>query len=385
VLHNGDTIQILDVHGDPIRQGAKLFVNREGKKIPASYSFQFLEVTFQTSANQKTRGIILESMLYDAKGALDVNEMNALYVNFKMRVDQEQKTNGLTPLKTNSDVYKQKLRSDPLLNALQVKFGYAITCHKAQGSEWESAYVNYAGRTGLSDDHLRWSYTATTRAKNKLTVLHPPKVILENQFQIEENTYFTKPPADIIDWAPAPVTPFHKQDTHPCKRYKFFETLNLLEGTPYTISQIDTRPYLEIYFIEAGTETYRFDANHNIAGIFSPFSVSNGGEHANEILTLINALPERNYRIQYKPSEPFLQRLFEKIRSVCDELDIQITSVTERTPNYYVKYSLYHQGSYAQVQFYFNSNKHFTYVRPSVQINSEATFMERFKELLRSI
>lgn len=382
VLHNGDIIQIVDIYGDTIREGARLYVNKDGKKIPVTFTFQFREVNFQTQDNEKARGIILESMLHDAKGALDVNEMNGLYVNFKMRLDNERKSAELPPLKSGSDLYKQKLRSDPLLNALQVKFAYAITCHKSQGSEWESAFINYTGRTGLSADHLRWSYTATTRAKKRLTVLHPPKVGLESLLKMEGSSVFTNPPADIIDWAPAPSTPFHNEGSHPCKRYKYFETLQLLEGSLYKISHIDSRPFQEMYYIEVGAETYRYDTHHNNAGIFRPFTIQKGGENAGEILVLINSLPERNFRIQYTPSETFLQRLFDKVRSVCDQLGIQITSVSERPGNYYVKYSLYHNGAFAQVQFYFKGNKQFTSVQSSVQANSDSIFMEKFKELM---
>ena len=60
------------------------------------------------------------------------------------------------------------MTSDPYYSALRVKYGYAITCHKAQGSEYKTAYIDYTGRNGLFNDALRWMYTATTRAKTRL-------------------------------------------------------------------------------------------------------------------------------------------------------------------------------------------------------------------------
>lgn len=62
------------------------------------------------------------------------------------------------------------LRQDPFLNALQVKFAYAVTCHKAQGGQWEHVFIDhdYLPESTLTVDNLRWFYTAVTRASEKL-------------------------------------------------------------------------------------------------------------------------------------------------------------------------------------------------------------------------
>ena len=61
-------------------------------------------------------------------------------------------------------------REDPFLNALQVKFAYCVTCHKAQGGQWENVFVDhdYLPDTVLGIDNLRWFYTAVTRASKHL-------------------------------------------------------------------------------------------------------------------------------------------------------------------------------------------------------------------------
>lgn len=61
-------------------------------------------------------------------------------------------------------------REDPFLNALQVKFAYCITCHKAQGGQWENVFIDhdYLPNTVLEIDNLRWFYTAVTRASKQL-------------------------------------------------------------------------------------------------------------------------------------------------------------------------------------------------------------------------
>ncbi len=78
------------------------------------------------------------------------------------------------PLK--ADRYKA-LRQDVYFNALQVKYAYAVTCHKAQGGQWSHVYVDQGYMTGdmLSPDYLHWLYTAFTRATEKLYLVNWPK------------------------------------------------------------------------------------------------------------------------------------------------------------------------------------------------------------------
>lgn len=70
-----------------------------------------------------------------------------------------------------------RLRTDPYFNALQVKYAYAVTCHKAQGGQWKSVFVdmgNIQPEALTALDFYRWLYTATTRATKCLTYIAPP-------------------------------------------------------------------------------------------------------------------------------------------------------------------------------------------------------------------
>jgi ATP-dependent exoDNAse (exonuclease V) alpha subunit len=71
----------------------------------------------------------------------------------------------------------REFRNDPYVNALQVKYAYAVTCHKAQGGQWRSVFVDqgYVTEQMIDKEYLRWLYTAVTRASEKLYLLnfHP--------------------------------------------------------------------------------------------------------------------------------------------------------------------------------------------------------------------
>ena len=68
----------------------------------------------------------------------------------------------------------EEIRKSPYYNALQVKYGYAVTCHKAQGGEWKRVFIDqgYIGEEMINPDYYRWLYTAFTRASEKLYLVN---------------------------------------------------------------------------------------------------------------------------------------------------------------------------------------------------------------------
>ena len=75
----------------------------------------------------------------------------------------------------------KKMKADPYYNALQVKYAYAVTCHKAQGGQWKRVCLDqgYMTEDMLSPDYFRWLYTAFTRATETLYLVNWPKEQIE--------------------------------------------------------------------------------------------------------------------------------------------------------------------------------------------------------------
>ena len=75
----------------------------------------------------------------------------------------------------------KKMKADPYYNALQVKYAYAVTCHKAQGGQWKRVFLDqgYMTEDMLSPDYFRWLYTAFTRATETLYLVNWPKEQME--------------------------------------------------------------------------------------------------------------------------------------------------------------------------------------------------------------
>ena len=76
-------------------------------------------------------------------------------------------------LKTRQKQY-MAVREDPYFNALQIKFAYAVTCHKAQGGQWERVFIDQGmfNRNEITIDYLRWFYTALTRSTDRVYLVN---------------------------------------------------------------------------------------------------------------------------------------------------------------------------------------------------------------------
>ena len=71
----------------------------------------------------------------------------------------------------------KKVKMDRYYNAVQVKFAYAATCHKAQGGQWAHVYIDQGYMTDdmLTADYMHWLYTAFTRATERLYLVNWPE------------------------------------------------------------------------------------------------------------------------------------------------------------------------------------------------------------------
>ena len=78
---------------------------------------------------------------------------------------------------TNKKERMKKLKEDSFYNALQVKYAYAVTCHKAQGGQWKRIFIDqgYITEDTFTPDYYRWLYTALTRASEKLYLVNWPE------------------------------------------------------------------------------------------------------------------------------------------------------------------------------------------------------------------
>lgn len=147
-IANGDIIEVLEVFS-----------------IKELYGFRFAEVKVRMVDYPKMKPfetvLMLDTISLETP-SLPYEEANRLYQEVVKDYEDE----------TSSYRKFLKVKKNKYLNALQVKFSYAITCHKSQGGQWNTVFVEQPYLpNGIDKDYLRWLYTAVTRAKEKLYLI----------------------------------------------------------------------------------------------------------------------------------------------------------------------------------------------------------------------
>ncbi|PHI21513.1 hypothetical protein CEQ90_01470 [Lewinellaceae bacterium SD302] len=170
-LFNGDFATVVAVDDTITRRLVQIKNKDEDGKVETKtipLSFRQVQLSFEqlNGTPAQVSCLIFEQLLYSDHRDLTSDETKALYIDFKIRNQH---------LKPGSEDFKRALRSDRMFNALRIKFGYAVTCHKAQGGEWSSVIIDAAAHGAKNNsNYFRWLYTAITRSSENLYVLDAP-------------------------------------------------------------------------------------------------------------------------------------------------------------------------------------------------------------------
>ena len=147
-IANGDIVKVLEIHA-----------------IKELYGFRFAEVKVQLVDYPQMNPIdtvVMLDVLTMETPSLPYEDGDRLYKEVQKDFADE---------KSN---YKRfmKIKNNKFFNALQVKFSYAITCHKSQGGQWERIFIEQPYLPeGMNKDYQRWLYTAMTRARGRLYLI----------------------------------------------------------------------------------------------------------------------------------------------------------------------------------------------------------------------
>ena len=151
----------------------EIAVVRRVRRTREIYGFRFAEVTlsfpdqndFELDAN-----LLLDTLHSDSPALPKEDNDRLFYTVLEDYIDIPNKRDRM-----------KKMKADPHYNALQVKYAYAITCHKAQGGQWQNVFLDQGYMTDeyLTPDYFRWLYTAFTRATKTLYLVNYPKEQVE--------------------------------------------------------------------------------------------------------------------------------------------------------------------------------------------------------------
>jgi len=148
-LMNGDLVKI---------------INTERRIRRAGLTFLYVEVE-EMVTKRTTATLLIEEILYSSATNLTQDAQKALFIDFYRRMRERH-------IKPKTEAFRQALFNDPFLNALRAVYGYALTCHKAQGGEWDDVYLDIPRRLSHNPQRsaYQWLYTAMTRASERLHI-----------------------------------------------------------------------------------------------------------------------------------------------------------------------------------------------------------------------
>ena len=148
---NGDLVTIENIEKDVIKKANLTFRKVEVKEL-------YTEKVYSQ--------LLIEEIIFGALPNLDISQQNLLFIDFARRMKRR-------GLKQKDEEFKTCMRKDPYLNALRCVFGYALTCHKSQGGEWNHVFLDFPRDITLNPTRssYQWIYTAMTRAKVQLHIV----------------------------------------------------------------------------------------------------------------------------------------------------------------------------------------------------------------------
>ena len=385
-LLNGDFGRVKEVSQANESRTIKLKrKNRRNETIDISVPLTFRNVTITfTDADFKKHDIeckIIENLLYSHYRDLSSDELKALYIDFKIRYPK---------LRAGTKEFKDALRSDKYFNALRIKFGYAVTCHKAQGGEWTNTFLNCKTSMGyFNSSYFRWLYTGITRAKENLFTFDEPHFSIASNVQ-PPKVENIQPREDILALnteISETELPFDFSNQRDFVKYIYLAISECLKDENVNINDIRHTNYLEHYTFSQGNEVVVFKINYNshnkITTIQKP---ANSTEFTETIYTklaklqnktVIIAEPETD-EIEFKFEQSFQKEFYENLKRKLQPFHFQITKIEHK--QYHEIYEIKKKGFTATYKFWYDGK--FKFKKTEIIPSRTTGLVEEINELL---
>lgn len=339
-----------------------------GKDRTESVELRFRDAVISVQDGDESRPIrvkLLDNFLESPKATIDVRMAQAFAVMFKMYLPADLKGQLRTiqallrskSIRTEQeqrlvDRYLEYLRTDPYYNAVVCKYGYAMTCHKAQGGEWDYVLVDMGRYCGTQcEDYFRWSYTAVTRAAKHLWHYRSPECDYISAMRVE--------PIQLS--ANLNVSVYDAGDADFCQR-RFARIQQLCSAADITATDDRSKAYQHIISFSRNGEQATFQLWYKAKGYSGKQAVlgSSGAEFVAqcEQILAVSELPDD---VPFNaPGRPFAEKLVQHVKELLKELDIQLLNITQE--QYQDVFHLKTDGR-AKLLFSYTGSGKYTYMK----------------------
>lgn len=289
-LNNGEFAKIVEV-GRAVTVNVRIRKNPELIIVPLT--FRDLKIEYYNYLAKRKEIIpvkIIENLLHSHMRDLSDEEKDALYIHYRIRT-WNKNTFPETP------DFALNIKDDIYFNSLRIKYGYAITCHKAQGGEWKNAIVRFEKerKHQTNESYFRWVYTAITRSKDNLSVINPPKIKLTDKATIHPIEQISKQniPIKYESSNSDKLSPFHNNAEYEflIEKYVELEAKCALQGIK--IINVESKPqnYHDRYTFQEGELTAKIDFYFKKGGKFTRVNPVGNKNELSDKIPKINDLP----------------------------------------------------------------------------------------------
>ncbi len=346
-----------------------------------------IEITETGEGHPLMKCKILENALYNDKRHITPTEARALYEFFKQRH---------ASLHPGTGEFFLALSADPYFNALQVKFGYAVTGHKAQGGEWKNVFIDFQPAGSYwNETYFRWAYTVVSRARERLYCIHRPDMPLIKGIEvvvpepIPAHPETAAPPAAPAAVEALPdglqmeggstviVAPPQSEDeqpptSHPTARAIWLGAGRVLIANGLQIDNTIIRDWMVRLEITDGEKTGAINIYYNSKGKVSSLTTQPPSELGARVKNLLSFLKKKKVvigepsdaaqgampEISFPPELPYLRQFYEQAREAVALYHILIANVEHH--NYLERYFFRRGSEEAVIDFYHNRRGRFT-------------------------
>lgn len=193
LLRNGELVDILELEGEKERFNIPIKLSNANKTIQVNVPLEFQNARIQIQKGEnlyELRCKLFLTYIYQYKYFKESfsspvkDKTREQWINQAMLIFFRMRNKGIDP-KKDPYTFNKCLENDEYFNAVRVSFGYALTCHKAQGSEWQDVIVEFSSTNNqFNEDFFRWTYTAITRTSKNLYLINPPVVSVTSRAKI---------------------------------------------------------------------------------------------------------------------------------------------------------------------------------------------------------
>lgn len=336
-------------------------------KIQARLLHDFKEVEF----------LCLKNYLYADKPEVDKDTLVALYVSTKSKFDRNWKNSSSNNVEEPNTLYSFELakflRNNPHFNAARLRFGYALTLHRAQGQKFETIVGNMdIGQGQTNEAYFRWIYTLFSIAKGKIILSNIPLItpFYKTTWDDSQGKLDSIRPRDLVAFnsddeagnTNLPNLPIPDK----ALRNLYLHIVNILEPRGISICSYKHHNYQEVYGFDDRSNAscslrIHYNGKYKITRIETVNS--NPSEFANQVHDLITSDIRLETDLQKK--------IFNLMKEKFDLHKISIQSVEHH--NFQEIYYLKCEANAAKLQVYYDGDGFVTRIIPAAYTNSEVT------------